>query len=283
MRSFFENKPLVIAAAAVVLLLVLALITSGDRALTWAESALGSVIEPVQGFASRMSGSIIGFVENVFNTTDADQENAQLKVYVAQLEQSVQEMEQLRQENARLKALLDFSESTPDLDYVAGEVIGRSQGIWFDTFTINIGRNEGIEKNMPVVNGDGLVGRVDEVGATWSKVIALIDSSMSVSVMVERTRDSGMIRGTLEAGVDSDILELYYMDSDADIQPGDKIVTTVIGGIYPKGLPIGEVLEVSRVGEADYNALIEPAVDFKRLEEVMVITGMPEAGGEAAE
>lgn len=275
MRNLLNNRPLVIALVAVMLLALLALLTSGDRTLTFFESAAGTVLQPVQSFASRASDSIISFVESIFNTTDADLENQQLKVYVSQLEQSLNEMESLRQENERLKSLLSFTKSTPDLTYVTGMVIGRSQGIWFDTFTINAGRSQGVEKNMPVVNADGLVGRVSEVGATWCKVIALVDSSTNVSVMVERTRDNGMVRGLLQAGTATDSLELYYLPSDSDLTPGDKIVTSGIGGMYPKGLVVGEVSEVSRSGESDSNAIVIPAVDFRHIEEVMVVVGVP--------
>jgi rod shape-determining protein MreC len=88
---------------------------------------------------------------------------------------------------------------------------------------------------MPVVNADGLVGRISEVGATWSKVIALIDSSMNVSVMVERTRDSGMVRGLLQAGNSSDTLELYYLPSDSDLIPGIKSSPAVSAACTLKG------------------------------------------------
>lgn len=275
MRNLFQNKPLLIALIAVVLLALLAVLTSGDRTLSFVESTVGTVLQPVQSFASRASDAIIDFVENVFNTTEADLENQQLKVYVSQLEQSLNEMNSLRAENERLKSLLAYADSTPDLTYVSGSVIGRSQGIWFDTFTINVGRSQGVEKNMPVVNADGLVGRVSEVGATWSKVIALIDSSMNVSVMVERTRDSGMVRGLLQAGNSSDTLELYYLPSDSDLMPGDKIVTSGIGGLYPKGLIVGEVTEVSRSSDTQSNAVVQPSVDFRHIEELMVVVGMP--------
>ncbi len=279
MRNLLKNKPLFIAVVAVVLLLILAICTSGSRTLSWVESSVGTVVEPVQGFASRASGAIIDFVERLFHTTDADKENEQLKVYIAQLEENVNEIDALKQENERLKALLAFKESTPELTYVSGMIIGRNQGIWFDTFTINIGRDDGVEKNMPVVNASGLVGRVGDVGASWSKVVAVIDQSMSVSVMVERTRDIGMIRGTLQSGSGTNAMELYYLSSDADIQPNDRIVTTGIGGLYPKGLLVGTVTEVSRSGENDYNALVSPSVDFKHIEEVMVVAGMPEVSG----
>lgn len=279
MRRLLENKPLLIALIAVLLLLLLAALTSGGRTLTFVESTVGTVLQPVQSFASRASDSIISFMENLLNTTDADIENQKLKVYVSQLEQSLSEMDSLRAENERLKQLLSFADSTPALTYVTGSVIGRSQGIWFDTFTINLGRSQGVEKNMPVVNANGLVGHVTDVGATWSKVVAIIDSSVSVSVMVERTRDSGMVRGMLEAGNDADRLELYYLPSDSDLIPGDKIVTSGIGGIYPKGILVGEVLSVSRSGESESNALIQPSADFRHLEELMVVIGMPKAEG----
>lgn len=275
MRNLFRNRPLMISLGAVVLLLVLALLSSIDRTVTFLESAAGGILQPVQSFSTRASNAIINFTRNTFNTTDANIENQQLKVYISGLEQQVNEMETLRQENQRLKELVRFVESSPDLTYVSGAVIGRSPGIWFDTFTLNIGRVQGVEKNMPVVNGSGLIGRVSSVGATYCKVIAIIDSSMSISVMVERTRDTGMARGLLQAGNDLDTLELYYLPSDADLLPGDKIVTSGIGGLYPKGVLVGEVREVSRAGAIERNAIITPSVDFRHIEEALVVIGMP--------
>lgn len=274
MRNLFQNKPLFIALIAVLLLVILVLVTGGDRSLSFLESTFGSVIQPVQTFASNASGAIIDFFQNLFNTTDADKENQQLKIYIAQLEQSMKDLEAIRQENHRLKELLSFIDQTGQLKYVSGSVIGKSQGIWFDTFTINLGRQHGVEKNMPVINQNGLVGRVSEVGATFSKVTALVDATNSVSVMVERTRDNAMVRGTLQAGSNSDLLELYYLSSsDVDLLPGDKIVTSGVGGIYPKGITVGEVIEVSRASDSQYNAVVKPAVDFRHIEEISVITG----------
>lgn len=279
MRNIFRNKPLLIALIAVILLLILAMASAGDRTATFFEDAAGGILKPVQSFASGASDAIIDFFENVFNTTDADQENKQLKVYISQLEQSLAEMETVKEENKRLKGLLSYADSTPDIEYVSGMVIAHSQGMWFDTFTINLGRNHGVQKNMPVLNAQGLVGRVTQVGATYSKVVTIIDSSMSVSVMIERTRDSGMVRGRLEAGNAEDTLELYYLSVDSDLLPGDKVVTSGIGGIYPKGMLVGSVLEVSRSGENESNAIVAPAADFRRIEEIMVAIGMPSGEG----
>ncbi len=275
MRNIFKNKPLLIALAAVLLLGLLAMFSAGERTLTVVESAAGGILQPVQAFASRASDAIILFVQNTFNTTEADIENQQLKVTISQLEQKVNEMDNLRAENERLKKLLNYAEQAPDLSYVTGVVTARSPGVWFEQFTLNVGRSHGVDKNMPVISGQGLIGRVTAVGATYCKVVTLLDTSTSVSVMVERTRDTGMVRGLLEAGNELDTLELYYLPADSDLLPGDKIVTSGIGGLYPKGLLVGEVREVSRASSNDRNAIVTPASDLRHLEECMVVVGMP--------
>ncbi len=275
LRGLFKNKPFVIMLIAIVLLGILAFVTAGERSVSWLESTVGAVVQPVQTFASKASNSIIDFVQRIFKTTDADKELEQLSARLAQLEGIEAENERLRAEIERLQALLNYTEVSSDYTFVTAAVIGNSQGVWFDVFTINAGRNMGIEKDMAVVNADGLVGKVTEVGATWSKVTSIIDSSTEVSVMVERTRDIGLTRGTLTAGSD-EMLELYFLASGYDLVPGDVIITNGMGSVYPRGITVGTVTEVARNVEgstSDYNAILQPSVDFGHLEEVMVITG----------
>ncbi len=279
MKNFFKNKPLIVMFAAVLLLLILIFATSGDRTVTWVESAVGTVTQPVQTFASDVSNGIIGFFERIFKTTDSDRENEQLKLRLAQLEQAEYELEQLKLENERLKALLNYSGTNESYKYVTAKVIAKNQSAWFDIFTINAGRKHGIEKNMPVVNASGLVGRVTDVGATWAKVTSIIDSRSTVSVMVERTRDGAMIQGLLENG-NENVLELYYLPSGSDLVPGDVIVTNGLGGVFPKGITVGTVTEVMRTtdnnADDERNALIKPTVDFNHIEEIMVIIATEE-------
>jgi rod shape-determining protein MreC len=283
MRGLFKNKPLLILLVAALLLGVLALATSGNRTATWVENAVGTVTTPVQSFASQASAAITGFFQRTFKTTDADQENAQLKVKLAQYEQIEQRLAEEQQENERLRALLNYAEEQEFSSYVTARVIGMDQGVWFSVFTINAGRKQGIEEDQPVISSSGLVGRVTEVGATWSKVTAIIDTTSAVSVMVERTRDNGMVRGLL-SGDGSELLELYYLPAGSDLVPGDIIVTNGVGGIFPKGVVLGTVIEVSRQGtdsEAG-NAILQPAVDFQHIEEVMVLTNAAEAETEVS-
>jgi len=265
-----------IMLVAILLLGVLAFASSADRSVTWMESALGSVVQPVQTFAAKASNGIISFFQRVFKTTDADKELEQLRVRLAQLETAEEENERLKAENERLKELLNYTETLGDYQFVTATVIGNSQGVWFEVFTINAGRNKGIEKNMAVVSSSGLVGRVTEVGATWSKVTSIIDTSSEVSVMVERTRDVGIAHGLFSINEDNQ-LELYYLPSGYDLVPGDVIVTSGMSDIFPKGILVGTVSEVERLtaenAAGKRNAIIVPSVDFGHLEEVLVIVG----------
>lgn len=247
--------------------------THGDRAqVSFVEDAVNSVAKPVQTFAVKASNSIIAFFERMFKSTDIHKENDQLKVQLAQYDIIQNELNTLREENERLKELLNYTDVTENYDYVTATVIGKSQGVWFSEFTLNAGRNQGVTENLAVITAQGLVGRVSSVSATTCKVTSIIDSTSDVSVMVERTRDYGFARGILNTDNDEK-LELYYLPSGYDLVPGDSIVTSGIGGTFPKSIAVGTVTEVSRSSEdaEDRNAIIQPAVDFLRLEEVMIV------------
>lgn len=286
MRDLFKNKLFIFLVIALVILGGLAAFTAGNRAaVTWVEDAINTVAQPIQRFSVRASNSIIDFFERVFKTSDADRENEQLKVRIAQYEIMENELNNLRQENQRLKELLDYADTVEEYERVTAPVIGRSQGIWFNQFTVGAGRNQGVEEDMAVINGAGLVGRVTSVSANTCKVTAIIDSTSDVSVIVERTRDYGFVRGLLEAGGGDDTMELYFLPMGNELVPGDVLVTSGADGVFPRGLSVGSVLEVSRSSEdaEDRDALVSPTVDFLRLEEVVILTHGPEEEEEEAE
>lgn len=260
---------------ALTVLLALIIASSGDRTATWLESAVGTVFNPVRSFAVSASNGISSFFRNLFDTTDADLENARLKSELALYEQTKLEYEELKLEYKRLLNLMNYAGTLGENEYVTARVIGKSTGVWFDVFTLNVGSNKGVDIDMPVICADGLVGRVTEVGATWCKITAIIDAGTTVPVMVERTRDNCMVRGVLDTSTKEDYLELYYLPSDrTDLVPGDKIITSGIGGIFPKGIRVGTVTEVLLAGEFDNTAaVITPSVDFRHMEEVMIIIG----------
>ncbi len=272
MGGFFRSRGFLILLVAIAVLAILIAVTYDRVQVSFIEDAVNSVLSPIQSFSVKASNSIIDFFERVFSSTDLDKENEQLKVQLAQYEIIENELNTLREENARLKSLLNYTDITENYSYVTAHVIGKSQGVWFSEFTLNAGRNDGVAENQAVINAQGLVGRVSSVSANTCKVTSIIDSTSDVSVMVERTRDYGFARGILNID-EKEKLELYYLPSGYDLVPGDNILTSGIGGIFPKGITIGTVTEVSRANEntEDRNAIIQPAVDFLRLEEVMIV------------
>lgn len=178
--------------------------------------------------------------------------------------------EELRRENERLKGLLAFREQT-GAPTVAARVIGVDATSWFQTVTIDKGSSDGINEGAVVVNEQGAVGRVVRSASRSSRVLLISDASSAVATLVERTRSRGICRGT-GAG-----LVLDYVALPEDVVVGDVIVTSGLGGVFPKGLPVGVVVSVVRGGFSMFQTIqVAPAVDFARLEEVLVVSG---AGG----
>ena len=173
---------------------------------------------------------------------------------------------ELMQENARLRRLLDFKTTAP-YRVIAARVIGRDPSNWVSVVIIDKGSASGIRKGLVCVTFLGLVGRVEEVSVSSSKVMLLSDPNMGVSAVSQRTRQEGLVSGSLGG-----VLIMKYLPKDSDIKTQDVIITSEFTGVYPKGLLIGTV---SRVGEEFSGltryAVIKPAVDFSALEELLIV------------
>ena len=269
--SFWKNRPLLIAVILIIILFVLLFATAGTSGEGGTQSVIGGIFAPMQEGLYNFTASIGDFFSNLFSTTDLDKENLELKQKVAELESKLQDYENIASENERLKELLNVVDSVGDYEIVTARVIGKNPGVWFREFTINAGRNQGVEKDMIVLTKDGLMGRVISSADSYAKVMTLIDLESGVPALVERTRQNGVVK--LKGGIEDsgDALEMYYLPIDAAVVPGDKILTSGIGGVYPKGLIIGTVTEVSAESGTEKRVTVKSAVDFERMEEVMVI------------
>jgi rod shape-determining protein MreC len=220
-----------------------------------------------------MTDNISSFFESSFSTTDLAKENQDLQSELATLKSELSDYDELQKENERLSALLDYEQQHTEYTFKVAGISAKDPGIWFDSFTINVGSADGIAVDMPVVTPDGVVGRVEEVGLNWAKVMTVIDGQSGVSCIVERTRDVGSVRGRMENTPDDPLLDMDFLPIDTDIQVGDNILTSGIGGIYPKGLMIGQVVEVGEQSNQK-KVVVKSAVDFRSLEEVMVMVAM---------
>jgi rod shape-determining protein MreC len=265
------KRPHYIAFIAV-LAFVLVVLNLPNRTVSQLKVALGGLFLPLLGLTS--SAQRLG--EGVGNAVvprkvlagqiaDLLQENQELQL---QLMQSAA----LWQENARLRAALDWEKQIP-WNMKLGRVVFRDPSNWWRTLHIDLGSRDGVQTNMPVLTVDGLVGRIHQVSHKTSQVVLVGDPNCRVAALVEETRDHGIIGPGSANLLDRSLVDLQYLLPDHRIQPGYKVVTSGIpGGIFPKGIPIGTVLEVT-LGSSGIvsDARVKLGADFSHLEEVWVI------------
>ncbi|WP_079546029.1 rod shape-determining protein MreC [Christensenella massiliensis] len=275
--NIFRNKPLIVTVVIIIVLIFLLVAGNGSGTLSQSAGQAGTVFAPVQNFFYQISSNIGGFFDGLVNQDERAQENEELQNELEVFKSKSREYEELKKENERLAELLEYKQENTDQELALARITGKNPGNWFDVFTIDLGRADGIKENMPVITADGLVGRIEEVGLYSSKVMAIIDSRSSVSSIMERSREEAVVKGAVSSNSLDDSLYISFLPLNADITVGDKIITSGYDGIYPKGFLIGEVAESSNTETEGKNVQIEPAVDFRRLEEVFVVKSV---GGE---
>jgi rod shape-determining protein MreC len=224
------------------------------------------VIGPVQRAVSAAGNWLDGVWRHYFNLVHAARENDELKDRVAGMRQDLTELQELKLANRRLRSLLNL-EAREQHPTVAAEIVGVDPSSHFRTAIINRGTRDGVKPRMPVIQHQGVVGRVIWASPNYAKVLLLIDPNAAVDVLVQRSR----VRGVVE-GAGSDTLRLKYVLHNDKVIPGDVLVCTGAAGVFPKGTLVGRVRSVEeKVKGVFLQVDVEPAVDFSRLEEVLVI------------
>ncbi len=287
MRRRSKLQLLIVFGVLVIIAGVILSLTFGrNKELSALEKSANVALAPAVSGSYKASSGVKEFFQKLFGVRDVDREYEELKKRLTELEIEYNYKKDLEQENERLTELLGFKESYPEYQYIHTSVIAKDAGSWFTTFTIDRGEKDGVKKNMAVANEQGLVGRIIEVATTTSKVITIIDPQSAVAAVVERSRDTGITNGAMDPESKLPEVRLFFLPNDADLVPGDTVLSSSLGGIYPKGLLMGTIKEVAREG-GEY-AVITPSVDFAHLENLLIIVGetpveeLIEQGGEAS-
>jgi len=254
----------------IIFLLCVVIITKSNlENVSYIEIIASKTVTPIKNALTYLKNNIEGN-EGFFRTVDElKTENENLKDKNRKLEQKISELEIIKAENSMLKEYAKIADIFPEYDVIPATIISRNMFNINDVITINVGKKQGIERNMVVITVDGLVGHVISTGEDSSKVQLIIDTADTVSAMISNNREPVICRGSME---ENNTLRATLISTDSNVSKGDKLETSGMGGIYPKGIEIGEVKEVINTKNiTDRYAIISTNVDFKKLEYVGVL------------
>lgn len=224
------------------------------------------ITAPLQNFIKKNTDAVEDFWLNYFYLINTRKENIQLRTTVATLKMENSRNKELLTTHGRLQKLLQFKQTT-SRPVLAAQVVGLDPSGWFKSVIINKGKKSGLEVNMPVVNANGIIGKIVSLSSNYAKVLLIIDQNSAVDCLVQRSRDRGMVKG-----LSTETCKLNYVVKSSDVAAADIVITSGLGGIFPKGIPVGEVLQVEDLsGQLFKDIEIRPAVNFSKLEEVLVI------------
>jgi rod shape-determining protein MreC len=230
---------------------------------------------PVQGKLTSLVNSLSHLTKTTRDLRELRRRNEELQSLADSLMIENVRLKEIEAENETLRRLLNFTQANPTYSFkaaeVKGRVIGRDPSNFLSYLIIDLGSQQGIEKGMPVVTERGLVGRITEVGSNWAKVMLIIDPSSSVNALIQSSRATGVVEGQVGGN-----LLMKYIPQGETVNVNDIVLTSGLGGNFPKKLIIGQVTAVhQRDIDMFQEAHIRPTVDFNNLEIVLVITNFP--------
>lgn len=253
------------------ILIVVVIVSNIDTQKTSGiQNIFTNLVMPIQNGLMYLKNKIAGNDTFFTNISRLQEENEQLKQKNSDLEQSLREMEMLKSENEILREYVNLKDKYKGYETVPAYIIHKDISNYSNIIIINAGSQDGIEPNMAVIADKGLVGYVLSTTDNTAKVQTIIDTATSVSAVLSTSREAIILNGMQG---NHTTLKATYLPTDANILQDDRVETSGIGGIYPKGIHIGTVTEVIETkNTTDRYAYVETAVDFKKLETVLVIT-----------
>lgn len=269
------RRAIILAVALVMAFLLMTLQVRHDRAVvSFTRQAVLFLVSPVIKVTAVTVSSVSRVWGDYVDLRNLREESLRLTREAAVLQRRISYLEEQALETQRLQGLLAMKEVSR-AEFLAARIVGKDATNWFKTVLIDRGSLAGIRRNQPVVAPDGLVGRVVEVTPTAAKVQLITDPVSAAGGLIQRTRVIGIVSGSLGAG-----LKVRYLPLMADIAIGDEVVTSGMGGVFPKGIPLGRVIAAERRSGALFQeATLAPKVDLSRLEEVLILIGTESRDG----
>ena len=272
MKDFFHSTGFKVLLGVIFILFGVLLYTASAGGSVFSD-ALGFLTTPMQKVSTVVTNNAAATANTVLQSKeDLEAENAALKKEIEELNAKLIDYYQVKLENEQFRSVLELKEENKDFQFVSAAVIGRDPNDMFYSFYIEKGESSGISLNDPVITNSGVVGWISSVNASYSKVTTILSADTSIAALDKLTRESGVLSSDIKYA-DQGIIKLGYLTVDTKVKPGDIIVTSGLGGIYPKDLPVGKVQEVMpEEYDVSYCAAVKPLVDVKTVRDVFVIT-----------
>lgn len=265
------HRPRVFLYLLVLVLLSVILITinaKDNRQPDFVENLVSALVSPLQKIISNSQNAINSFYNKYFYLVGVKEENLRLKAEMATIKSLQNELAEMRLERKRLLSLLDVKEQSSPKTMFA-KIIGYDSTNWNRMVTIDKGTIHGMERKMPIVSNGGLIGKIESASRSSSKVLLITDIRNAVDAVIQESRAQGVVVGT-----NRELCEMKYVSLEEKVKNGGRVVSSGFGGVYPKGLLIGEVAKVERKEFGLFQEVfIKPSADLEHLEEVMVIMG----------
>ena len=269
--KFFKNKFFIITLVVALLLSIVPTVLCAMGQGSYVRKALQTAAQPFSWAFTKIGEGLSGFSVYFQKLSDLQKENEELRAQLDDYRDRIYNAKMLEEENKWLSDYLGLKKEHSDFLFEEASVIGRESGNYSTVYTLSKGTMHDIKVNMPVITEGGVVGYVTEVGPTWCRAVSIIETASAVGAYIERSGELGLIEGSYELRFEGKC-RMIRLPADADVHEGDRVLTSGLGSIYPRGLFVGEVVSV----DADpysrtLTAVVQPKVDYASLVKVMII------------
>ncbi len=279
MKEYFKSKFFYIIITVALFFTITPIVLSSMGVGFFVRDAIGAVLTPAQKLFNYATDGIDGFAAYFYKFDELVEENTRLREQVSELQTKLYDSAEIEYMYEWMSEFLEMKMAHNDFEFLEATVTGRESGNYSKVLTLDVGSGAGVSLGMPVITSEGIVGQISEVGYNWCKVTTIVEANSSVGAYIEKTGDAGICTGSFAMAADG-MMELKYLPSDAEVEVGDRVLSTGYGSIYPRGLVVGYV---SEVGLDNYSRAmkitVKSAAELGEVSNVMIITSWEQTVG----
>ncbi len=272
MRNFLKTRFFIVIVLVTLVLTIVPTVLSAMGLHSVVKDAAMSLLTPIQGLFTAATNAVEGFTSYFTEFDRIVEENNELRSQIDALQDEIYKSQELSQMNEWLYDYLELKRERTDFKFESAGVTGRESGNYMTVYTLDKGTSHGVQKDMPIISSKGIVGYVTEAGISWSKAVTILESGQAIGAYVERSGAVGVVEGDFSLA-SKGLCKLSYLGADADVEVGDRILSSGYGSVYPRALVIGYVKEIEKDPYSQaLNVYIQPAASLSDEDRFMIIT-----------